>query len=99
MKERKSLLLQTVKQMNVGVSVAGVGFLLYIAASALKLGVAADLISVVFGLIALYVFASVSAGRRKDKEAVSYNLLWGSGALAILLCGCAAVTIKLRLGL
>lgn len=99
MKEKKSLLLQSVKQMNIGVSVAGVGFLLYIAASALKLGVVADIISAVFGLIALYVFVSVSEGRRKDREAVSYSLLWGSGALAILLCGCAAVTIKLRFGL
>ena len=99
MKEKKSLLLQTVKQMNIGVSVAGVGFLLYIAASALGLVWLCDIIAIVFGLTALYVFVSVYAGRKKDKEAVTYNLLWGSGALTILLCGCAAVTIKLWLGL
>ena len=99
MNEKKSLLLQTVKQMNIGVSVVGAGFLLYIAASALKLTLVGDLISILFGLGALYVVVSVYAGRQKDKEAVSYNLLWGSGALAILLCGCAAVTIKMRFGL
>ena len=93
MKEKKSHLLQTVKQMNVGVSVCGVGFLLYLAASALKLGVVVEVIGVVFGVIALYVFFSVAVGRGKDKESVSYNLLWGSASLAILLLGFAAAGI------
>ena len=99
MKEKKSLLLQTVKQMNQGVCVAGIGFVLYMAASALNWGVVAGLASIVSFPIALYVFVSVVAGREKDKEAVTYNLLWGSGALAILLLGCAAVPIKTWFGL
>ena len=99
MKERNGFLLRTVKQMNIGAGVSGVGFLLYLAASALKMQLAADMIAVVFGVISLYVFASVSAGRSKDKEAVSYNLLWGTGALALMLTACAVLTVKQRFGL
>ena len=93
MKEKKGFLLQTVRQMNGGAALCGVGFLLYLGASAL------GWVTIAFGVVSLYVFISVSEGRRKDKEAVSYNLLWGTGALALLLCGCAVLTIRLRLGL
>lgn len=99
MKERNGFLLRTVKQMNIGAGVSGVGFLLYLAASALGAKTAADIIAVVFGVISLYVFVSVSAGRSKDKEAVSYNLLWGTGALALMLAACAVLTLRQRLGL
>ena len=99
MKEKKGFLLQTVRQMNGGAALCGVGFLLYLGASALGWVTAADILTIAFGVVSLYVFISVSAGRRKDKEAVSYNLLWGTGALALLLCGCAVLTIRLRLGL
>ena len=34
----------------------------------------------------------------KDKEAVSYSLLWGTGALAMLTCLCALVPLRQRLG-
>ena len=99
MKEKKSLLLQTVKQMNIGVSVCGIGFLLYLAVSAMEWWGVRDLLAVIFGLISVYVFLSVACGREKDKEAVSYNLLWGSGALTIMLCAFAVLGIKVRLGL
>ena len=99
MKEKKGFLLQTVRQMNGGAALCGVGFLLYLGASALGWVTAADILTIAFGGVSLYVFISVSEGRRKDKEAVSYNLLWGTGALALLLCGCAVLTIRLRLGL
>ncbi|MCI8480065.1 MAG: hypothetical protein HFG08_04185 [Oscillibacter sp.] len=99
MKEKKGFLLQTVRQMNGGAALCGVGFLLYLGASALGWVTAADILTIAFGVVSLYVFISVSEGRRKDKEAVSYNLLWGTGALALLLCGCAVLTIRLRLGL
>lgn len=98
MKEKKSLLLQTVKQMNIGVSVAGIGFLLYLGAAALNLEIVKGLIAIVFGVISFYVFFSVAVAREKDKEAITYNLLWGSGALAIMLCGIAFLTIKMWLG-
>ena len=99
MKEKKSLLLQTVKQMNIGVSVCGIGFLLYLGAAALNLEIIKGLIAIIFGIISIYVFFSVAEGRGKDMEAVSYNLLWGSGSLAIMLCGIAVLTIKMWLGL
>lgn len=99
MREKKGFLLQTVRQMNAGAIVSGLGFLLYLALSALELEPAADIAAVAFGLVSVYVFASVAAGRSRDKEAVSYSLLWGTGALALLMGGCAVLTVKLWLGL
>lgn len=99
MREKKRFLLQTAKQMNTGAIVSGLGFLLYLAMSALGGETAADITAVAFGLVSIYVFASVAAGRSRDKEAVSYSLLWGTGALALLMGGCAVLTVKLRLGL
>lgn len=99
MKEKKGFLLRTVKQMNIGAVVSGLGFLEYLALSALGPETAADASAVVFALVSVYVFASVAAGRSRDKEAVSYSLLWGTGALALLMGGCAVLTVKMRLGL
>lgn len=96
--KRKSFLLGSVREMNLGAIVSGVGFLLYLGASALEWGGAADVLSLVFTAVSLYVFASVAAGRRRDQEAVSYNLLWGQGALTLLLCMCAVLTVRERLG-
>ena len=98
MKEKKSLLLQTVKQMNIGAIVSGIGFLLYLGTAALNLEIVKGLVAIVFAAISLYVFLSVAAAREKDKETFSYNLLWGSGAMAIMLCGIAFLTIKMWLG-
>ena len=99
MKEKKGFLLQTVKQMNAGAIVSGLGFLLYLALSALELETAADITAVAFGMVSVYVFASVAAGRSRNREAVSYSLLWGTGALALLLGGCGVLTIRMWLGL
>lgn len=99
MREKKGFLLRTVRQMNAGAIVSGLGFLLYLTLSALELEPAADIAAVAFGLVSVYVFASVAAGRSWDKEAVSYSLLWGTGALALLMGGCAVLTVKLWLGL
>ena len=85
MREKKGFLLQTVQQMNAGAIVSGLGFLLYLALSAL-------------GMVSVYVFVSVALGRSRDKEAVSYSLLWGTGALALLLGGCGVLTVRLWLG-
>ena len=73
--------------------------LLYVAASALELDVLAGILAIAFGIAALYVLVSVAEGRKRDKKAVSYNLLWGQTALTILLVGCAVLTIRLWLGL
>ena len=97
--KRKGFLLQGVKQLNLGAVVSGLGFLLVLGASALERRGAADALSLVFALVSLYVFASAAEGRRRDKEAVSHNLLWGTGALALLLCLFAAAAVRQRLGL
>lgn len=94
MKKQNRFLLRSTRQMNLGAIISGVGFLLYLGASALERIGLSNVLALVFAPVSLYVFASVAAGRRRDKEAVSYNLLWGQGALAILLCMCAALTIR-----
>ena len=99
MKEKKGFLLKTREQMNRGAIVSGVGFLVYLGASALAWETVGLVLAIVFGLIALYVFVSTLAGRSKDKEAVSYSLMWGTGALALMLLGCAVLTIRMYLGL
>lgn len=99
MREKKGILLQTVKQMNAGAIVSGLGFLLYLALSALGVETAADITAVAFGIVSVYVFLSVAAGRSRDKEAVSYSLLWGTGALALLMGGCGVLTVKMWFGL
>lgn len=96
--KRTGFLLQEPKQLNLGAIVSGVGFLLYLGASALEWTAAADLLALAFGLVSLYVFASVAAARRRDKEAVSYNLLWGQAALSLLLCMCAVLTLREKIG-
>ena len=97
MKE-KGFLLRGTKRLNLGAIVSGVGFLLYLGAAALGRRGIADGLALVFALASLYVFASAAEGRRRDKESVSYNLLWGTGALAALLCLCAAASLRQRLG-
>lgn len=97
--KRKTFLLQTPRQLNLGAIVSGVGFLLYLLASALERRGVADAAALLFALVSLYVFASVAAGRVRDRESVSYNLLWGQGALALLLCACAVLAVRTRLGL
>jgi len=98
-KEKKNFLMQDVRSMNIASAVSGVGFLLYVGAAALEWILVKDILAVIFGLIAVWTFLSVITAREKDKEAVSLNLLWGTGALAIMLGACAVLGIKLRLGL
>lgn len=95
---KKRFLLQSIRQMNLGAIVSGVGFLLYLGASALEWTGLANVLALIFAPVSLYIFASVSEGRRRDKETVSYNLLWGQGALTILLCMCAVLTVREWLG-
>ena len=97
--KRKGLLLQTKKQMNNGAIATGLGFVLYMVLLMLGLELAADLVAVAFGIVGVYVSLSVLEGRRRDKEEVSYNLLWGVLALTILLVACAVLAVRQRLGL
>ena len=98
MKKQTGLLLQNIRQMDLGAIISGLGFLLYLGSCALEWRLVADILSQVFGAVSLYVFASVAKGRRRDREAVSYNLLWGQGALTVLLCMCAVLTVREWLG-
>ena len=97
--EKKDLLMKDIRSMNRGAIVSGVGFLLYMGASALEWILVKDIIAVIFAVIALWTFFSVLDAREKDKEKFSYNLLWGTGALAIMFVICAYFGLRLRLGL
>lgn len=96
--KKRGFLLQDVGQMKRWAGISGVGFLLYLAAAAL-VPKAAVVVAAVFGLAAVRTFFSVSDARQKDKESVSYNLLWGTGALALMLVAFAVLEVKLLLGL
>ena len=98
MREKRSFLLQSTKQLNGGAMVCGAGFLAYILLAALGLVRLADALALVFGAASAYVFVCVALARRRDKEAVSYNLLWGQLALTLLLGGCAVLTLRELLG-
>lgn len=98
MKRRNTFLLQGTRQLNLGAIISGLGFLLYVLAAALGQTAAANLCVLVFGVVSVYVFASVAAERRRDKNAVSYNLLWGQAALALLTCMCAVLTLRDKMG-
>ena len=97
--EKKGFTLKTRKQLNWGAAASGLGFLLFLLVSALDLGVLKDIVVVVCALISLWVFVSASDVRKDDKEAVSYNLLWGTGALALMMVFFAFATLRMRLGL
>lgn len=97
--EKKGFTLKTRKQLNWGAAASGLGFLLFLLVSALDLGVLKDIVVVVCALISLWVFVSASDVRKEDKEAVSYNLLWGTGALAMMMVFFAFATLRMRLGL
>lgn len=97
-KEKKTKV-QTTKQINIGAGASGTAFALYLAAMALQWKAVAAIVAVLGVIIAIWACGSASELRRKDKEAVSYNLLWGTGALALLLAACAAAGIKQLFGL
>ena len=71
----------------------------YLALLAMGLELPADLVAVAFGVVGIFNSLSVLEGRRKDKENISYNLLWGQLALTIFLVACAVLAVKQRLGL
>ena len=97
--KKRGLLFQTKKQMNNGAIATGLGFVLYMVLLVLGLELAADLVAAAFGVVGIYVSLSVLAGRRRDKEDVSYNLLWGQLALTIFLVACAVLAVRQRMGL
>ena len=83
--KKKGLLLQTKKQMNNGAVATGLGFVLYMVLLVLGQALAADMVAIAFGVVGIYVSLSVMEARSRDKEEISYNLLWGQLALTIFL--------------
>ena len=90
-------LLHTTKQVNWGAGISGLGFLLYLGVSTMGQTDLADILAIAFGVLAVYVFLSASALRREDAEAVSYSLLWGTGALSLMMGACALLGIQAHL--
>lgn len=95
MKDQKK---EAVKKINRGAIVSGIGFVLYLALLAMGQQGIADIFNVVFAVVAVWTFLDAAELRGKDKEAVSYSLLWGTGALALMLGGFAVLMVKQRLG-
>lgn len=88
-----------VEKLNKWYTVTACGFLLYLIACGVVGQKLAGVVALIFFVIAAYLFFSASAARSKDKEKVGYNLLWGSGAMALLLGAGTYLSLKLWLGL
>ena len=96
---KKDIWLKPGKQIKNGAIVGGIGFVLYMAFSALGWSGIALIVAIGFGLESLYTFLSTLEWREKDKESVSYSIMWGTAALALLMLVPAVMTIKQALGL
>lgn len=96
----KKLFLKNLHQLHMGQILSGIGFVLYAAGSALALpdGVLAVGL-VIFTLIALWTLLSVMTyPKKRKKQEISYNIIWGQSALTILLGACAYLTIRSMIG-
>lgn len=96
---KKDIWLKPGKQINNGAIVGGIGFALYLLFSALEWEAAALITAIGFGVESLYTFWSTIEWRDRDKESVSYSIMWGTGALTLLMLVPAVMTIKMELGL
>ena len=96
---KKDLWLKPGRQINGGAVLGGIGVLLYIGCSALAWDGLALIIAIGFGLESLYVFLSTLEWRERDRDAVSYSIMWGTLALTLLMLVPAVMTVKLALGL
>jgi len=96
---KESFWLKPGPQMDRWAIISGIGFLVYLGLSVLNWEIPALIAAIVFGLIALFVFFSAMLGRSEDKDAVGYNAIWGSGALALMMLGLAVMTIRSWLGI
>ena len=97
--KKRGLLFQTKKQMNNGAIATGLGFVLYLVLLVLGLELPPDLVAIAFGVVGIFNSLSVLEGRRRNREDVSYNLLWGQLALTIFLVACAVLAVRQRMGL
>lgn len=106
----EKLLLKTPRQIHVGQVLSGLGFVLYLTASAFVVPDLALLgILLFFGIIALWTLLSIlalpeeestvqpsrpSATPDRESHSLTRSRLWGQGALTILLLGCAYLTLR-----
>ena len=86
-------------QLNKGYVASATGFVLYLTACAVVGQGAAGIVALLFALVSIYVFLSVAAARKEDKESAGYNLLWSSAALALMQCAFAVLSLRMWLGL
>ena len=96
---KKEIWLKPGKQINSGAIVGGIGFVLYIVLSALEWKGLALIVAIGFGIESGYTFLSALEWRERDKEAIGYNIMWGTAALALLMLVPAVMTVKQALGL
>jgi hypothetical protein len=78
--------------------VSAVGFALFVAASALVPALS-GWVALVFAGVSLYVFWSLVRVAGREKGVVGYSLAWGQGAVTLMLCACAVLSVKEWLGL
>ena len=96
--KKKGFWLRKKKQVEMASGVCALGLLVYLAAAKLRWDAVAYVTGPLFAVLSIWVFFSAVDLRQRDRAAVSYNLLWGTGALALLLLGCAAVVVRQCLG-
>ena len=96
--KKRGLLFQTKKQMNNGAIATGLGFVLYLVLLVLGLVLPAGLVAIAFRVVGIFNSLSVLEGQRRNREDVSYNLLWGQLALTIFLVACAVLAVRQRMG-
>ena len=95
---KKEFFLTTVPQLQKGAILSGIGFSLFVAASALVPALS-GWVALVFAGVSLYVFWSLVLVAGREKGAVGYSLAWGHTAVTLMLCACAVLSVKEWLGL
>ena len=95
---KKEFFLTTVPQLQKGAILSGIGFALFVTASALVPALS-GWVALVFAGVSLYVFWSLVLVAGREKGAVGYSLAWGHTAVTLMLCACAVLSVKEWLGL
>ena len=95
---KKGFFLSTVPQLQKGAIVSAIGFALFVATSALVPALS-GWVALVFAGVSLYVFWSLVRVAEREKGLVGYSLAWGQGAVTLMLCACAVLSVKEWLGM
>lgn len=95
---RKAFFLTSLPQLQKGAVVSALGFALFVGTSALA-PERSGWVALVFAGVSLYVFWSLALCAGREKGIVSYSLAWGQGAVTLMLCVCAVLSVREWLGL